>query len=79
MTYRLHIDCFTSLDQLSKKDRRDYHKVKAAVLAAGRFSVFDADKDTGKLLTALCKDQTLIVDNSCDYPWVLVRQKQPST
>jgi hypothetical protein len=41
MTRSLHIDCFTSLDDLTKGQRRDKFAVLNALMAAGRFSVFD--------------------------------------
>jgi hypothetical protein len=42
MARSFHIDCFSSLDDLTKQQRRDKIAVLNAITAAGRFSVFDA-------------------------------------
>lgn len=70
---RVHIDRFDSADHLVGK-RRTYAAVKAAVLKAGRFSVFEATSSpaNARLFTRLSNDPELVIDNSCGYPWVKV-------
>ena len=69
-------DSFSGLDNLNRKDRRDYEKVKACILAAGRFSAFDDSIIGGKMLTRICRDPDLVIDNkSVGYPWTLVRKR----
>jgi predicted kinase len=77
--YRIHVDSFTSLNDLKPNDWRDYEKVKAAALAAGRFSVFEATQsDTAaRQMTTLCRDPDVEIDNTCGYPWTLVRKRSP--
>jgi hypothetical protein len=45
MTYRIYIDCFSSLDDLPKKKYRDLDAVESAVKSVGRISVFEATND----------------------------------
>ena len=45
MTYRVYIDCFTSLDDLKPKERRDPETVLAVLRRARRFSVWDMDNE----------------------------------
>lgn len=76
--YRVHIDRFSSLDDLKPKDWRDYEKVKAAALAAGRFSCFEATETdiAAKMMTRLCQDPDIEIDNTCAYPWTIVRKRK---
>lgn len=73
--YRMFVDSFTSLDDLKPKDWKDYEKVKAAALAAGRFSVFEATATniSAAQMTRLCNDPSVVIDNSKPYPWTYVR------
>lgn len=73
----LHLCRHTSLDDLSRKDRKDYQKVKALVLEIGRFSVFDAyDDDLANNLTRLCQDPEVETDKKLGYPWTGVKKKR---
>ena len=59
--------------------KRTYANVKAAVLAAGRFSAFDiaTDKD-GRMFAKLCADPELEITN-LGYPWTGVQRKERIT
>ena len=68
-----HACRFTTLDDLPKRKHGDAVAVKAALLAAGRFSVFDVSTDKlGNTIEALADSGQIVLDNS-RYPWVLVR------
>lgn len=77
-SYRTFIDSFSSLDDLKKKDWHDYEKVKAAVIKAGRFSVFEATETdlTARQMTRICQDPDLEIDNATPYPWTEVRLRK---
>jgi hypothetical protein len=77
MKGRVFIDRFDSADHLTGK-KRTYESVKAAVLKAGRFSVFEATSSAknARLFTQLCNDPELVTDNSIGYPWTAVRLKE---
>lgn len=74
----IHLCSFGSTDDLRGK-RLTYENVKALVLKAGRFSVFEATATDrhAALFTQLCADPDIEVDKSMAYPWTGVRQKQP--
>jgi hypothetical protein len=77
MAYQVYIDSFSETDHLRGK-RLTYAAVKDAVLAAGRFSVFEATEtpQRARIFDRLCKDPEIETDNvSCAYPWTLVRRK----
>jgi hypothetical protein len=66
---------FDSADHLTGRERT-YTTVKAAVLEAGRFSVFEATQDarSAKLFTRLCHDPELeTFQNPPEFPWTGVR------
>ena len=70
---RFHVDCFSSADHLIGR-KRTYAAIKDAVLAAGRFSVFEAtnsNKDA-RLFTQLHHDPELVCDHTRGYPWIYV-------
>lgn len=55
---------------------RTYEKIKAAVIAAGRFSVFDVESDKdGRLFTRLCHNDPEIEMYTMAYPWTGIRLK----
>ena len=71
---QIHICRFdTTMDIPARK--LTYELVKQTVLAAGRFSCFEAS-DTpkrAKLFTMLHDDVELVTDNTRGYPWIYVR------
>lgn len=73
--------CFFSdsaFDALKPRERRDYEKVKAAVLKDGRFSAFDASANPAiaRIFDALGGDPSVEYDReNSAYPWVLVRAR----
>jgi hypothetical protein len=73
---RTHVDCFDSADHVKGK-RRTYESVKAAVLAAGRFSVFEATFNTQNvaLFDKLTRDPE-IETFDMGFPWTGVRRKE---
>lgn len=76
MTKRsIHICQFDSAEHLRGR-ARTYDAVKAAVLAAGRFSCFEASASeaNGRLFTLLCRDPELETFQ-LGFPWVGVRRK----
>jgi hypothetical protein len=74
----VHLCRFDSVSDLRGK-KRTYENIKAAVLAAGRFSCFDVEtaKD-GRIFTRLCHDDPEIETFEMDYPWTGVRRKAES-
>jgi hypothetical protein len=63
-------------DALKPRERGDYDKVKAAVLADGRFSSFDASATprSARMFDRLGADPTVVFDREASaYPWVVVR------
>lgn len=71
------VDCFDSVDHLTGK-RRTYKAVKAAVLEAGKFSVFEAmaDMKSARMFTRLCQDSEVETFH-LPFPWTGVRRKAP--
>lgn len=67
----MHVDCFTTTDKAT-----DYATVKREVLAAGRFSTFEASATdlSARIFTRLCKDPDLETFDM-GYPWTGVREK----
>jgi len=66
----------SAFDSLSGRDRRDYAAVKAAVLADGRFSAFDAT-DTAALARIFDRmehDPEVEMDHGQSYPWICVKR-----
>lgn len=74
MRSRIHIDCFTSLDDLPKRDHGKSDRVLAVLKKAGRFSVFDIDTDTlASTMESLTKSGRIRTDpDAYGYPWVKV-------
>jgi len=72
---QIFLDSFDTVSDLRGKNRT-YENIKAAVLKAGRFSVFDVEtaKD-GKIFTRLCHDDPEIETFDMGYPWTGVRLK----
>ena len=68
----MRIDRFSTADHLPKRTRT-YAAVKAAVLAAGRFSVFEAQDDPGTFHMLLRDPELEKVE--MEYPWVGLRKK----
>jgi hypothetical protein len=69
---RVIICRFDTVSDLRGKDRT-YANIKAAVLKAGRFSVFDVESNRdGRLFTELCRDPE-IETFDLPYPWTGVR------
>jgi hypothetical protein len=76
--YPVHICRFDSVSHLRGKDRT-YENIKKAVLAAGKFSVFDVETDKdGRIFTQLCQDPELAIIEM-DYPWTGVKLKSSET
>lgn len=67
---------FDSAEHLTGK-ARTYEAVRDAVLAAGRFSCFEASSSprNARLFTRLCKDPELETFD-LGYPWTGVRRKE---
>ena len=69
----MHICRFDTVSDLRGKNRT-YENIKAAVLAAGRFSCFDVEtKRDGELFTKLCNDPEIEVIKM-QYPWTGIRR-----
>jgi hypothetical protein len=73
---KVHVCHFSSAEHLTGK-RRTYEAVREAVLAAGRYSVFEAtaSKKSAALFTRLDNDPTL-ERFELGYPWIGVRRKK---
>ena len=77
MTKTIFLDSFSTVSDLRGK-ARTYENIKAAVLAAGRFSCFDVrTKRDGEMFTRLCRDPE-IETFDLGYPWTGVRKKNKS-
>lgn len=61
---------------LKGRQRRDYDTVRAAVLADGRFSAFDATATAAlaRIFDRLCADPEIETTTDC-YPWIGVRMR----
>lgn len=59
------------------RQRMGYPAFRAAVLKAGRYSIFEATATAwrARLFDTLVKDPTIETDISCGYPWTLVRRR----
>jgi hypothetical protein len=69
-----HLCRFDAVGHLRGKDRT-YANIKASVIEAGRFSVFDIETDKdGRMFTKLCHDPDLEI-TTVGYPWTLVKVK----
>ena len=67
-------DCFDSAGHL-RGQARTYEAVKAAVVDAGRFTVFEADESPG-LFTRLGTDPEIEMFD-VPFPWIGVRLRLP--
>lgn len=69
----IFLDRFDTVSDLRGK-KRTYENIKAAVLAAGRFSCFDIETDKdGRIFAELCCDPE-IETFDMGYPWTGVRR-----
>ena len=71
----VHLCSFSALD-IPRGKRNDYEAVKAALLAAGRFSVFEATETRrmARMFTRLSKDPELEFV-TLHFPWTAVKRK----
>ena len=70
----IFLDRFDTVSDLRGKNRT-YENIKAAVLAAGRFSCFDVETEKdGVMFTELCRDPE-IETFDMGYPWTGVRRR----
>lgn len=75
MAYKVHVCSFDSTLDLRGR-ALTYEAVKARVLDAGRFSVFEAT-DTPRradLFTRLCQDPELVIE-TVGFPWTKVTKR----
>lgn len=75
--YAVHICNFSSTDELRGKTLT-YENIKAVVLKAGRFSVFDATQTDkhARLFDRLERDPEIeTYRNPPGYPWIGVRER----
>jgi hypothetical protein len=68
------IDQFDATSHLRGR-QRTYRAIREAVLAAGRFSVFEVGDTDAGIFDSLAHDPTLIVGGG-EYPWVHVRRRR---
>lgn len=73
---RVFIDCFTSLDDLPRKLRKDKAAVKAMLLKVGRFSIFE-HQSILNTIQRLIDDKEIVTDISCGFPWTKVTAAPP--
>jgi hypothetical protein len=71
----MHIDCFTSLDELKNKDQGDTVKVLRVLHRVKRFSVWDASENPtiARTMGNICKSKLIETDISCGFPWTECR------
>jgi hypothetical protein len=76
--YGWHIDRFDSTEHLRGKERT-YENIKAAALAAGRFSTFEASANpkNAAIFTRLMRDPD-VEKVEMGYPWIGVRRRTAS-
>jgi hypothetical protein len=73
MNTQIFLDRFDTVSNLRGK-KRTYKNIKAAVLAAGKFSCFDVETEKdGRMFTRLCHDDPEIETFDMGYPWTGVR------
>lgn len=73
MRYRVFLDCFTSLDDLKPKEKRDPEAVLAVLRHTKRFSAFDmADRAICGTICDLETAGRIKTDNSPGFPWINV-------
>lgn len=73
---RFIIDRFDTTEHIVGR-KRTYESVKAAALAAGRFSVFEATANAknASIFTRLCRDPE-VETFDLGFPWTGVRRKK---
>lgn len=70
----IFLDRFDTVSDL-RGNNRTYENIKAAVLAAGKFSCFDVETEKdGRMFTDLCNDPE-IETFDMGYPWTGVRRR----
>lgn len=77
--YAVHICNTTSgADELPRR-KQTYENIKALVLAAGEFSVFEATATPhlARMFDRLCRDPELVTEQR-GFPWTAVRRKEPA-
>lgn len=73
MTRVVYLDRFDTVSELRGK-KRTYKNIKAAVLAAGKFSCFDIESEKdGRIFTRLCRNDPEVETFDMGYPWTGVR------
>ena len=71
----MHIDCFTSLDELKNKGQGDTVKVLKVLHRVKRFSVWDATENPtiARTMDRICNSKLVDTDHSCGFPWTECR------
>lgn len=82
----VHVCSFDAVDLTRPRSERGrrrryltYEEFRDRVLAAGRFSVFQATENdwNASMFTRLCRDPEIVTDNTTvGYPWTLVKKKE---
>ena len=69
----IHIDSFSAMENLTKKQQSDTATVLRALHKAGRFSCFDASENPviAGTITRICHSKPPLIepDNETPYPW----------
>ena len=73
---RVHICSFQAGDTVTRKTK--YEDLKAQILKAGRFSVFEASNSprSAGMFDRLCSDPE-IVTSELGFPWTSVKLREP--
>lgn len=61
------------------RSQTEYTEFRAAILKAGKFSVFEANdnRKSAAMFTALCRDPSIKTDHDeLGYPWTVVRLRE---
>jgi hypothetical protein len=76
----IHLDSFTSLDDLKPKERRDPEAVLAVLRRTRRFSVWDMDnKAICSTVCDLLRSGRIKQTDRLGYPWCAVEIVEPSS
>lgn len=84
MSYAIHVDRFTSLDDLTQKERRDTDAVLATLRQTRRFSVWDMDNRdicntvSGLLASGRVRQLEEGERGYLGFPWVAVEIREPA-
>lgn len=75
MKTNVHICCFEAVGPIRR--RVTYEEFRERVLAAGRFSAFEATENqrTARLYDRLTRDPTVVFSQECGFPWTTVRRR----